>query len=221
MSDSIKHFMLNLLITIGILGALSGLAWLGKQHALHYDITQNSSNSLEPASINILKQLDAPLSITVYATEQDEQHGNLRQIISDFIQLYQRYKSDIELTFIDPEQQPELARQADIQVNGELIINYKQRKERLTQLNEQLLSNTLLKLANNSEHSILYLTGHGERKLDGIANHDMGSLFGQRLQQKWLPNQQPGPDHCPRSTTQHRTTGNQSATTGLIASRGG
>jgi ABC-type uncharacterized transport system involved in gliding motility auxiliary subunit len=63
------------------------------------------------------------------------------------------------------------------------VVEYAGRSEHLTQLNEQILTGTLLRLAHSSDKTVMYLDGHGERKLDGIANHDLGALFGAKLKQ--------------------------------------
>jgi hypothetical protein len=147
------------------------------------DVTHNAINSLEPGSIEVLKQLSGPLNITVYATEQDARLGDIRKIIRDFMSLYQRYKEDINLTFIDPEKESEKARAAHIQLNGEMVLEYAGRSEHLTQINEQIVTGTLLRLAHTRDQTVMYLDGHGERKLDGIANYDLGLLFGAKLKQ--------------------------------------
>jgi ABC-type uncharacterized transport system involved in gliding motility auxiliary subunit len=50
----------------------------------------------------------------------------------------------------------------------------------LTSLTEQDLTNLLLRLVRSAERQVSYLDGHGERKLDGRANHDLGD-FGAQL----------------------------------------
>jgi len=150
---------------------------------LLYTSTYNASNSLEPSSVEVLRQLGGPVTITVYATEQDARLGDIRKIIRDFLSLYQRYKLDIQLVFIDPEKETEKARAAQIRFNGEMVIEYAGRSEHLTQINEQIVTSTLLRLAHTRDQTVMYLDGHGERKLDGIANFDLGSLFGAKLKQ--------------------------------------
>jgi hypothetical protein len=173
----------NVLIVLLVAATTTGLYQLAKRHHLQRDVTYNALNSLEPSSVQVLKQLQGPVNITVYATEQDPRLGDIRKIIRDFVSLYQRYKSDINLTFIDPEKEPEKTRAAGIQLNGEMVIEHAGRSEHLTQLNESILTGTLLRLAHSSEQLVLYLDGHGERKLDGIANYDLGSPFGAKLKQ--------------------------------------
>ncbi|HEU0234307.1 MAG TPA: Gldg family protein [Gallionella sp.] len=173
----------NLLFVLLLLGIASGLGYLATRYHVQRDITHNASNSLEPASVEVLRQLGGPVNITVYATEQDARLGDIRKIIRNFMSLYQRYKPDIQLTFIDPEKEPEKARAARVQLNGEMVVEYAGRSEHLTQLNEPTLTSTLLRLAHSRDQTVMYLDGHGERKLDGIANHDLGEPFGAKLRQ--------------------------------------
>ncbi|HKB61112.1 MAG TPA: Gldg family protein, partial [Gallionellaceae bacterium] len=81
-----------------------------------------------------------------------------------------------------PAKHPGEALKADIRVNGEMVVEYGKRREHVTALTEQAFSNALLNLAHRGDQVIMYVTGHGERKLDGIANDDLGG-FGSRLSQ--------------------------------------
>lgn len=173
----------NLLFVLLLLAGASGLGYLANRYHVQHDITLNTLNSLEPGSVDVLAQLDGPVKVTVYATERDARLGDIRKIIRDFFSLYQRYKPDIHLAFVDPEKEPDKAREANIQLNGEMVIEYAGRSEHLTQLNEPILTGALLRLARTRDQTVMYLDGHGERKLDGIANHDLGALFGARLKQ--------------------------------------
>jgi hypothetical protein len=65
-------------------------------------------------------------------------------------------------------------------MNGELVIEYNGRNEHLTNLTEQELTNLLVRLARSSERQVMSLDGHGERKLDGRGNYDLGE-FGNQL----------------------------------------
>jgi ABC-type uncharacterized transport system involved in gliding motility auxiliary subunit len=173
----------NLLFVLLVLGAASGLGYLAAQHHLQRDVTYNSINSLDPDSIEVLKQMDGPVKITVYATEQDPRLGNIRKIIGNFLSLYQRYKPDISVVFVDPTKETEKARAAQVRFNGEMVIEYGGRSEHLTKINESIVTSTLLRLAHTGGQTVMYLEGHGEPKLDGIANFDLGSVFGAKLKQ--------------------------------------
>ncbi len=172
----------NIVFIALLLAAAVSLYQLATRHPLQWDMTQNASNSLETSSMDALKQLPGEIRLTVYATGQDAKLGDVHKLIRDFVALYQRYKADIRLTFIDPVKQPEEARKVNIQVNGEMLVEYGGRVEHLTTLSEQMLTSALLRLAHNKNQLLMYLEGHGERRMDGIANHDLGE-FSKRLQQ--------------------------------------
>jgi hypothetical protein len=165
-----------------VLAAAGALFQVAARYPAQWDVTQNALNSLEPGSVEALSLLQGPVKITVYATEQDAQLGDMRKLIREFVSLYQRYKPDISLTFVDPVKDAEAMRKASIKGNGEMVVEFAGRSEHITTLNEQTLSGALLRLAHNKDQLLMYVTGHGERKLDGVANHDLGE-FGGRLKQ--------------------------------------
>jgi len=177
------HLFRNLLFAVVLISAATGLGYIATRHHVQRDVTYNTINSLEPDSIEVLKQMAGPVNITVYATEQDARLGDVRKIIRDFLSLYQRYKPDINLVFVDPDKETEKARAAQIRFNGEMVIEYAGRSEHLTKINEQIVTGTLLRLAHTRDQAVMYLDGHGEPKLDGIANFDLGSVFGAKLKQ--------------------------------------
>ena len=179
----IKPLLRNMLFVLLLLGAAFALGYLATHYSIQHDITHNASNSLGPSSVEVLEQLAGPVNVTVYATGHDARLGDIRKIIRNFLSLYQRYKPDINLVFIDPEKEAGKARAAGIQLNGEMVVEYAGRSEHLTQINEQAITSTLLRLAHSRDQTVMYLDGHGERKLDGIANHDLGNPFGAKLRQ--------------------------------------
>ena len=69
----------NLLFVLLLAGITIGLGYLATLHPLQRDLTFNASNSLEPGSVTVLRQLSGPVNITVYATLQDARLGDIRR----------------------------------------------------------------------------------------------------------------------------------------------
>lgn len=170
----------NSLFLILFLAAVGLAIYLLHGYRAQWDVTQAARHSLSAASLNVLRQVPGPVTLTAYATQQDPRLGDIRKLIREFVEPYQRAKSDLVLKFVDPTEQPQQTRAAGVQVNGELVVGYQNRSERLTNLNEQALTTALMRLARSGSRLAMYLDGHGERKLDGIANHDLGD-FGKLL----------------------------------------
>ena len=169
----------NGLFVVLLLGLAAAIAWVTRDVKMQWDLTQGQRNTLSQASVDVLKQVTGPVKVTAYATAQDAE-GDVRKTVQTFLSPYQRAKKDFMLTFVDPREQPQKAQAAGVRMNGELVVEYNGRSEHLTNLTEQDLTNLLLRLARSSERQVMYLDGHGERKLDGRANHDLGD-FGKQL----------------------------------------
>lgn len=170
----------NVIFAVLLLLLVFLLGFLALETRIQWDVTQNNRNSLSQASEEVLQKLHGPVQVVVYATEQHAQFGDIRKIIAEFVVLYQRIKPDLTLTFIDPTEQPRLAKDAGVKVNGEMVVSFNQRREHLTTINEQAFTNALMRLARSEQKLILAMSGHGERKFDGMANYDFGE-FGKHL----------------------------------------
>ncbi len=154
-------------------------SWLNYQPASMTDISQNRHNSLSQQSVDLIKQFDQPLHITAWVNQNTLLRENIRQ----WIERYQRHKSDISLQWINPETSPALTRSHHIKRNGTLIIEYQNRQVRLEKVNEQHISNALYQLLQKKQHTLVFLSGHGERNPDGKANFDW-QLFSEKLRQQ-------------------------------------
>jgi len=167
-----------------LLAAATGLlAHLAREYRIEHDLTQSHRNTLSAATLDVLKRLEGPVSITAYALQRDARGEHVHRRIEEFLRPYQRAKPDLTVTFIDPREQPRAAAEAGVRAPIELVVTYQRRTERLAEFNEQALANALLRLARGSERLVLWLDGHGERKLNGPANHDLGE-FGRQLELK-------------------------------------
>lgn len=163
---------------IGIIGLL---AWLSTQYVYQADWTGGSRNTISEDSRRLLENMADGISITAYAREDTL----IRKQIQTVVSRYQRFKPDITLEFVNPDTAPERVRSQGITLDGEVIVSYQGRSENIKQLNEQQLTNALLRISRKDDRWIVFLSGHGERDPDGEANHDLGT-FGEALERKGL-----------------------------------
>lgn len=161
------------------------LGYLASEYRIAKDITQANRNILTQGSVNVLKQMKAPVNITVFATKDDASNGDVfRKGIVDFVARYQRDKKDIKLKFVNPSEEPKLAQDAGVKVDGEVVVEYQKRVEHITPpFAEQEFTNLLVRLSRTNQQAVMYLDGHGERNLLGVKNHDLGE-FGKQLESK-------------------------------------
>ena len=167
----------NSLFVVLLIGIVVAIVYVTKDIKTTWDLTQSKRNTLSQSSVDVLAQISGPISIKAFATADAE--GDLRRPIQEFINPFLRAKDDISLTFIDPREDPIAAKEAGVRVNGELLVELNGRTGNLRTLTEQELVNLLLRLTRSSERLISALDGHGEGKLDGAANFDLGDLGAQ------------------------------------------
>ncbi len=167
-----------------LLAAAALLSWVAREYRAEWDITANARNTLAQSTQDALRQIDGPVSVTAFSVAQDG-GGNLHKLIQEKMRPWQRIKPDIALTLVDPREDPKRANAAGLRSPNELVIEYKKRTEHLPmgEFNEQNFVNALIRLTRTGNAVVYWLDGHGERKLDGVGNHDLGE-FGRQLQLK-------------------------------------
>lgn len=173
----------NIIFIILFTSIIGLLAWLSHQYRFESDWTANNRNTLSPASIKLLEQIPAPITITTFIPE-----GNLlsnRKYIQTLVEKYKKFKADITLEIINPDIAPDKVRQMKVTNYGEVVVEYQGRSEHLNQLNEKTLSNALQRLLRQGERKLLYVSGHGERKPSGQANFDWKN-FSEKLKSKGI-----------------------------------
>ncbi len=168
-------FLILLLTITGL------LLWLSRDYHLQFDWTHGGRNTLSEASRSLLQTLDQPLLVTAYARETE----GLRSSIAELVGRYQKHKKDIRLEIVNPDTDPSRVRAAGVRLDGELVLEYKGRRENLNQLTEEAFTNTLVRLGRGGERWVVFLGGHGERSPERQANHDV-STWAARLTQRGL-----------------------------------
>jgi ABC-type uncharacterized transport system involved in gliding motility auxiliary subunit len=167
----------NAVFVVLFLVAVGLLQWASREFHWQFDLTQNRRHSLSPASIAAVERLQGPVTLTVYASER----GTVRQAVRDFIARYQQHKPDIKLDVVNPDTEPERARSAGVQFDGEMVLAYGDAHETIppASLTEENLTNAFTRLGHRGDRWLVFLTGHGERSPDRQANFDLSTWSAQ------------------------------------------
>lgn len=172
----------NLLFLVLFLGVIGLLAWFSARHTFVSDWTADGRHTLSQASLTLLSTLDKPVAINAFVRD-NARSRTLKKRIEELVARYRRHKPDISLRFINPDIEPQTTRELGISNEGELLIRYGERSEKPRALTEQSLTNALQRVARSAERWLVFISGHGERRPQGQANHDMGD-WGAQLRSK-------------------------------------
>ncbi len=167
--------------TVLYAGIIGMLAWLTTQYDYQADWTVGARNSISPETRELLDTMPDPVTITAYMHDDPLLQEQLRDLVGS----YQRYKDNITLEIINPDTVPERVRELGIASGGEIVIAYRDGREKVQTLAELPFTNALLRLSRQKERWIVFVSGHGERKPSGDTNHGLG-LFGRELETKGL-----------------------------------
>lgn len=152
------------------------LAWLSQRYPITIDMSSNQRNSLSQETVRLLENVDAEIEVTLFITPINERKPTLEKLF----ERYRHLQPNIHVESLNPELHPDLLREHDIRYDGEVLLEYGGRNEKVNQINETNVSNAIQRLLRQGERWLVFLQGHGERNPYGEANHDY-SLFATQL----------------------------------------
>lgn len=149
-----------------MLGILIAINYIGSRQTKRWDLTGGQQFSLSDQSKKIVSELKQTLAFRIYY-----QTGAIGQI-HDKLDGYALASAKITVDYIDAEKNPARAQQDGVQQYGTVIMEYAGRTERITTLEEQDITNAIIKLVEGKAKKAYFIQGHGER--DPISADRMG-----------------------------------------------
>lgn len=151
--------LLSLLAVLVILGIIN---FLGVRYGTQFDLTENQQFTLALESQEVLKNLQQPVNILVF-------EGNPPSSQRLLLEQFQRQsQGKVSFQFIDPTEQPGLAKKFNVQQTGEVILEAGNRSQPLEgELKEANLTPALVKVTGDQTTRAYFTHGHGELALSG------------------------------------------------------
>ena len=152
--------VLSVLIILGLIN------FVGARYDSRIDLTENQILSLSPASQEVVENLSEPAELLVFAPTPDPADKQL-------LENYKRYNSDFTYRYVDPYDDPQLARELGVETGGEAFLRsgdrtlLVQRTSPQDPLQERQLTDKLAQLGREDISVAYFLQGHGEYVIDG------------------------------------------------------
>ncbi|MBK1667094.1 hypothetical protein CKO28_03415 [Rhodovibrio sodomensis] len=163
--------------TVLFLAVLAVAAWASTKYTAQADWTYGNRNTLSQPSRELLQQLDGKVTFQAFASDSEQ----LRDQIRNVARRYTRASETVELTFVNPKTNPQKVRDLGIQRQGTIVVRYQGRTAKVSQYEEAKLTNAIKRVADASETKLAFLTGHGERAINGRARSDL-TVFKRALE---------------------------------------
>lgn len=173
----------NHLIILGII-CLAVLSCIKLPQQYTWDVTQNKTNTLTSTSKTLLDALDAPLTITVYSPDME-----LLNICDTVLAMFKKYSSKVNISMMQTILDPSQSAKFKVTSDHVLVVEFKDAQQaidiRLNELSEQHISSLIQRVINDTNHWLVFLTGHQEA--DPLDSGEFGlSGFAQMFTQQGL-----------------------------------
>ena len=185
------------IFTILFLAIATILAVLSQRHQIAMDWTSSARNTLSPASTKLLQSMPERIHVRAFVSNNEP----LREATRQMLRRYQRAHEHVTLEFINPQREPREAARLGVRNEGELVVEYLDRRENVQTLSEAQLSNALARLARGGSRWAAALHGRGERDILGTARDGLGEFtdhlrsLGVRVQSLEIGSGQPIADN--------------------------
>lgn len=162
----------GILLGVGILVATNYI--LSRQN-VRWDLTAAGQYSLSEQTRSVLESLEAPITVLVFARE--EEFPRYRDRLGE----YEYISPQVAIEYVDVDRNPVRARQYEVQSYGTIVFDHAGRVERVVSDSEQELTNALIKAIEGEEQTVYFVQGHGERNPES-SDRDGYSALTEALQ---------------------------------------
>jgi ABC-type uncharacterized transport system involved in gliding motility auxiliary subunit len=140
-----------------LLGILVGVNYVATRQHKRWDLTEGGQFTLSDQTRKVLDSLKTPVQVKVFAKDTEFQR------FRDRLEGYTYASKQLQVEYIDPDKQPAVARQWQVQQYGTIAVDYNGRVERITTDTEQDITNAIVKAVQGGETKVYFSSGHGER----------------------------------------------------------
>jgi ABC-type uncharacterized transport system involved in gliding motility auxiliary subunit len=152
------------LLIVLALGIIIFVDIISYRHNWKKDFTTNKRHSLSEQTLNVIKDLKEPIKVTAFLGKASPAYDEAKELFD----LYTYRSKMLQVSLVDPDLNPDLARSAEINRYGIPVVFFESGKgrETVTQINEEQVTNALIKVTRAEKKKVYFLSGHGEHSLE-------------------------------------------------------
>ena len=159
--------------TVIVLAILVFIQLISLKHNGRYDLTQNKRFSLSEQSINVVKNLEAPVQGLCFFQEESPEFS----MVKDLLNQYREQSEAFSFRFVDPDREPLIAEKYGVTSYQTIVLKFKDQHRKVTDSTEKAVTNGILKLTRGDQvKTIYFLTLHGELDIESMETQGMGTF---------------------------------------------
>jgi ABC-type uncharacterized transport system involved in gliding motility auxiliary subunit len=150
-----SHASLFTLIVLAVLVILYAVA---VQHNQRLDVTRAKRFTLATQSVKLLQHLPQPIKVIGFFRLEDRD----RTQFEDLLKQYTYHTDKLTYEIVDPDRQPTLAKRYNVTAYNTVVVAGRDKDEKIFRLEEEALTNAILKVTRETRKVVYLVTGHGE-----------------------------------------------------------
>ncbi len=125
-----------------------------------YDATSNKQYSLSGQTTKIVKSLKQPATITYFDQSTRFRDGK------DLLDEYAGLSPKVKVEYVDPDKNPQAAREAGIRNLGTAVVQIGAKKEEAKSMTEEGVTGAFIRDLKSSTRTVCFVSGSGEHQID-------------------------------------------------------
>jgi ABC-type uncharacterized transport system involved in gliding motility auxiliary subunit len=177
--DRIRRFLTGRQARYGSNAVIMSIAFLGilivgnvlayQNAGEPWDLTEDNSNTLAPELTSALEALPEKVTATAFFSQASDT-TSADELLS---KIKANSQGKFDYSFIDPNRDPQAARDAGITGDGKILLQMGEQREIVAFASEQEILKGLSRLSNPGNNIVYFLTGHGELDVEQAGDASM------------------------------------------------
>jgi gliding motility-associatede transport system auxiliary component len=134
--------------------------FLADRYNKSYDATANKRYSLSDQTAKIVKDLKQPATITYFDQGTRFQHAK------DLLSEYTNLSPKIHVNYVDPDKNPQEAREAGIKNYGTALVQIGDKKEEAKSMTEEGITGAIIRDLKSTTRTVCFVQGSGEHQIE-------------------------------------------------------
>jgi ABC-type uncharacterized transport system involved in gliding motility auxiliary subunit len=152
---------------------------LADRYDKSWDTTSNKRYSLSEQTAKIVRELKQNATITYFNQTTHFREGK------DLLGEYASLSPKVHIQYVDPDKNPQLARQDGIQQMGTALVEIGDKKEIATSMTEVGITGAIIRDIKTSTRSVCFVSGSGEHQIDDTGRDGLSQLKNRLTQESY------------------------------------
>ena len=152
---------------------------LANRYDKSWDTTSNKRYSLSEETAKIVRELKEPATITYFNESTHFRDGK------DLLDEYANLSPKVHVDYVDPDKDPQLAREDGVQSMGTLVVQIGAKREAAASMTETGITGAIIRDIKTSTRTVCFVSGSGEHQIDDTDRDGLSQLKSRLTQESY------------------------------------